>query len=299
MWKPLGALLLAAGAAAPAIAQPTAPERDASPKTDIVIQGVRPSDKQVTDFVRALTAVPSSGQISRFHSPVCPVAMGLPQVQNDRIAERMRLVAAAATMPVAPVKCSPNAFVIVAPDKAAAIRDLERRFPAYLSQLSEREVRKLTDAASPAAAWQVKSLLTADGEAAAKAVGADYYTVSGTQSPSRIKAASMPTFSVSVVVIDVKAAAGLTLTQLADYAAMRTFADVAPERIARVGVPSILDVLAQPDDRPLPVTLTYWDLGFLKSLYATDNSYYASYQRGDMQRVVKKEVEHSGRDPRN
>ena len=298
MLKSLGVLLIAAGATGPTVAQPT-PQAEASPKTDIVIQGVRPSDKQVTDFVRALTAVPSSGQLSRFHSPVCPVAMGLPQVQNDRIAQRMRQVAAAAKIRVAPAKCSPNAFVIVAPDKAAAIHDLERRFPAYLSQLSAREVRNLTDAASPAAAWQVRSLLTSDGEQAAKAVGADYYTVQGTQSPSRIKAAAMPTFSVSVVVIDVKAAAGLTLTQLADYAAMRTFADVAPERIAKVGVPSILDVLAQPDDRPLPVTLTYWDLGFLKSLYATDNSYFASYQRGDMQRVVKKEVEHSGRDPRN
>ena len=293
MWKSLVVLPLAVAAAVP-IAAESAPTDNS-----IVIQGTRPSDEQVTDFVRTLTAVPSSGQISRFHSPVCPVVMGLPQVQNDRIAERMRQVAAAARMKVGPAKCAPNAFVIVAPDKAAAIHELERRFPAYVSQLSGRELRKLTDTASPAAAWQVKSLLTSDGEPAAKAVGADYYTVQGTQNPSRIKAASMPTFSVSVVVIDVKAAAGLTLTQLADYAAMRTFADIAPERIAKVGVPSILDVLGQPGDRPLPVTMTYWDLGFLKSLYSTDNSYFASYQRGDMARVVKEEVEGAGRDSHN
>lgn len=280
-------------AAASVEAAPPPPPPSQEEET-IVVQGVRPSKKQVRDFVRALTAAPSFVQIGRFHRPVCPVAMGLAQIQNDRIAERMRQVAAAANMRVAPAKCVPNAFVIVAPDKAAAIEELERRFPQYLSQMSTHEVRKLTESSQPAAAWQVKGLLTADGEAATKAVGADYYTIRGTQSPSRIKMASMPTFSVSVVVIDLKAAAGLTVTQLADYAAMRTFADIDPTRVTSVGPPTILGVLGAPDDRPLPVTLTYWDLGFLKSLYATDNSYLASYQRGDMERVVKKELEQHG-----
>jgi hypothetical protein len=264
------------------------------PEADIVVEGVRPSPHQLRDFVRALTDVPSYGQIGRFHSPVCPVAMGLAEVQNARIVERIRQVATAAKIPVAPAKCTPNAFLIVAPDKADAIRELNHRFPVYFSAMSDREVRKLAEAPEPAAAWQVMSLLTADGLEAAKAVGADYYTVRAANTPSRIKAASKPTFKASVVVVDVKSAAGLTLTQLADYAALRTFADVDPSRIIKVGVPTILGVLGAPDDRPLPVTLTYWDLGFLKSLYATDNSYLATYQRGDMERIVKKESGQAG-----
>ena len=261
------------------------------PEADIVVQGVRPSEHQLRDFVRALTNVPSYGQIGRFHAPVCPVAMGLAPVQNDRIAERIRAVAAAAKVPVAPANCVPNAFVIIAPDKADAIRELNRRFPVYFSAMSDREIRKLAESPGPAAAWQVMSLLTADGLEAVKATGADYYTVRATNTPSRIKAASKPTFKAAVVVIDVKSAGGLTVTQLADYAAMRTFADLEPARITGVGVPTILGVLGAPNDKPLPVTLTYWDLGFLKSLYTTDNSYLATYQRGDMERVVKKETE--------
>ena len=109
-------------------------------------------------------------------------------------------------------------------------------------------------------------LLTADGLEAAKGRGHDYYTVKSADNPSHIKATSKPTFNASVVVIDVKAAAGLTLTQLADYAAMRTFADIAPARVKAVGVPTILEALGAPADKPQPVTLTYWDLGFLKSL---------------------------------
>ncbi|HEX6740932.1 MAG TPA: hypothetical protein VF079_03945 [Sphingomicrobium sp.] len=287
----IASLVLAA--ASIAVAPPPPPE------DTIVVQGVRPTKKQVRDFVRALTDVPSYGQISRFHFPVCPVAMGLAPVQNMRIAERMRRVAAAANIAVAPAKCTPNAFVIVAPDKGAAITELNRRFPAYFSQMSARDVRKLSEAPEPAAAWQVRTLLTADREVAAKATTSDAYIVKSVNTPSRIKAASMPTFTAAVVVIDVKAAAGLTLTQLADYAAMRTLADIAPERVAKVGVPSILEVLRQPDDRPLPVTLTYWDLGFLKSLYATDNAYLASYQRGDMEQVLGKEVDHPGAEPKH
>ena len=289
------ALSLAAGPFA-MFAPPSPPSQ---PSDDaIVIQGTRPSDHQVRDFVRALTAVPSYGQISRFHAAVCPVAMGLPQVQNDGIAERMRAVAAAAKIKVAPAKCTPNAFVIVAPDKAAAIKELEKRFPAYLSQMSARQVRDLTDSPEPAAAWQVKGLLTSDGLEAAKASGHDYYTVKSADNPSHIKANSKPTFTASVVVIDVDAAKGLTLTQLADYAALRTFADIAPARVTGLGVPTILGALTASQDKPIPVTLTYWDLGFLKSLYSTDNSYLATYQRGDMEQVLSKTVETSDNDPK-
>jgi len=94
-----------AGAAAEARAAP-APDDEA-----IVIQGTRPSEHQVRDFIRALTSVPSFGQIGRFHDAVCPVAMGLPQSQNEQIAQRMRQVAAVAKIKVAPAKCTPNAFV--------------------------------------------------------------------------------------------------------------------------------------------------------------------------------------------
>ena len=159
--------------------------------------------------------------------------------------------------------------------------------------MTSREVEALKTSAAPAVAWQVSSRLSSDGLPLEKPLGADYYRVSGTENPSRIRAVTEPTFLVSVVVIDLKAAGGLTTTELADYATMRTFAATDPERIVRTGAPTILGVLGQPDDKPLPVTLTYWDLAFLKSLYATDNAYYARYQRDDMERVIRQELERS------
>lgn len=284
--------------ATPAAGQTADPPRpSAEPSDDIVVEGVRQGPRQVRDFVKALTDVPYVGQLGRFHSPACPVALGLAPAQNARIAQRMRRVAAAAKIRVAPQRCVPNAFVIVAADKKAAIEGLHRRYPAYFSGMSARQVRSLAATPGPAVAWQVAGRLGADGEILKKVGGADYYIVEATDVPSRIRAASVPTFVASVVVIDRAAAAGLSLTQLADYAAMRTFAATDPGRVVRSGAPTILRLLGQPDDEPLPVTLTHWDLGFLKALYTTSNAYYARYQRGDMERVLAKELGRAGDQP--
>jgi hypothetical protein len=275
-----------AAASAPAPAAPATGE-------EIIVQGMRVNKQQVREFIRAVTEAPYEGQLGRFHAPACPVAMGLADAQNALVAARMRQVAEAAGIRVARQPCKPNIFVIVAGDRRAALDELDRRFPMYFNGMSSREVAALKASTSPAVAWQVSSRLSADGQPLEKPLGADYYRVSGTENPSRIRAVTEPTFVVSVVAIDLKAAGGLTTTELADYATMRTFAATDPERIVRTGAPTILGVLAQPDDKPLPVTLTYWDLAFLKSLYATDNAYFARYQRSDMERVIQEELERS------
>lgn len=261
------------------------------PPSEIVVQGMRVGKQQLSDFVKSVTDVGYGGQIARFHASACPVALGLTPVQNAAVARRMRQVASAAGIGVAPAECTPNVFVIAARDKKSAIDELDRRYPVYFKGLSSKEVRKLASSSEPAVAWQVRTLLTADGQLVEKSITSDIYKVEGSFTPSRIRAASKPTFVVSVVVIDLASAAGLTTTELADYAAMRTFAATDPERVVRTGVPTILGVLGQPDDKPLPVTLTYWDLGLLKALYSTDNAYYANHQRGAMEQVVKDELE--------
>ncbi len=289
-----GALL--AIAATPAPAQNPSPPQSGD---EIIVQGTRPTKRQVSDFVKALTRdVPLTGQIGRFLTPVCPVSLGLSPAQNGAVVARMRRVASAAGVETAPVPCTPNAFVIVAADKSAGIEALHHKYPAYFAGLSRDDVRDLAKSGAPAAAWQVKGLQTADGQPLNKAGGWDYYVVEGTFDVSRLKSASVPTFVASVVMIDLDSADGLTVTQLADYAAMRTFAAADPDKVMKTGAPSILTVLGQPDDRPLPITITYWDLGFLKALYATSNAYYSNRRRHEMENVVKKELQHSGESPR-
>lgn len=277
--------------AAQTVAAPAAGQSDSS---EIVVQGTRIGRQQIRDFVRSVTDVPYGGQVARFHAAACPSAVGLSDAFNAAVVERMRRVATAAGIRVARAPCTPNVFLIVTNDKKSAIEALQRQYPAYFDGLSSKDVHDLAFSPEPAVAWQVRSRLSADGDLLEKSVGTDTYRVQGTFNPSRIRTSTKPTFMASLVMVDIKAAGGLTTTELADYAAMRAFAAADPGRVIKAGVPTILGVLGQPDNAPLPVTLTYWDLGLLKALYSTDNAYYARYQGGEMERVVREELEQAG-----
>jgi len=94
-----------------------------------------------------------------------------------------------------------------------------------------------------------------------------------------------------VVVVDIDALGGLTVTQLADYAAMRAFARTDPERLEKSSVRSILTVLDTPIGGLAPVTLTEWDLAFLKALYGSAANRIAFQQRNEMKHLVAGELD--------
>jgi hypothetical protein len=280
--------------AATAVQSPTTTADHPANDRDIIVKGERIRHEQVTGFIRALSNVPGAGQIGRFHASVCPAAVGLPKRQGDAIAERMRRVAAAADIRVAKGKCTPNVFLIAVPDKGAAIQQLSKQYPAYFGSMTSRQISRLAEDQRPVVAWQVENRLSADGEELEQPMGADYYVVQGTGSGSRIRAGSVPNFIASIVMVELQAIGGLTVTQVADYAAMRAFAETDPARARQAGAPTILTILDASDDHQVPITLTAWDLGYLKSLYATSNAYYATYHRGEMAHVLKQELAKSG-----
>ena len=283
-------LLSALLTAATAVQSPTSTAAAPGNERDIIVKGQRIKHEQVTGFIKALSNVPSAGQIGRFHASVCPAAVGLPKYQGDAIAERMRRVAAAADIRVSKGKCTPNVFLIAVPDKRAAIDQLSKQYPSYFGDMISRQIKQLAEDPRPAVAWQVGNRLSADGEELEKPMGTDYYVVEGTGSGSRIRAGSMPNFLASIVVVELHAIGGLTVTQVADYAAMRAFAETDPARARQAGAPTDITILNAADDQQIPVTMTAWDLGYLKSLYTTSNAYYATYHRGEMAHVLKQEL---------
>ncbi len=262
---------------------------------EIVIEGVRERDREIERFVGALTEAPMRGQLSRFDWQVCPAVAGLPQAQADAIVERMRKVAEAASIPLAAPGCAPNALVIATPDKAATLRWLRREYPAYFRDALGQRI-DVPDEPGPATAWQIESRLDADG----RPVGIDSinqrYVVEATRAPSRITAASRPHFVGSVLVVQLDALAGLTTTQLADYAAMRVFARTDPARLERSTAPTILTVLGASMDSEIPLSMTEWDLAFLRALYGSAENHYASQQRGEMRRLVESELDRARED---
>ena len=120
----------------------------AEPPSEIVVQGTRVGKEQIRDFVKAVTNVPFEGQVGRFDAAACPSSVGLTPAQNTAVAERMRKVATAAGIRLAPAQCTPNVFVVVTRDKRAAIDAIDRQFPGYFGDMSSKDVNEL--ASSPA-----------------------------------------------------------------------------------------------------------------------------------------------------
>ena len=282
-------ILLALLLGAPAAAVPSPP----AAQSDIVVEGRRSGKQAIHDFVAAVTPAPTGGQLVRFQDAVCPAATGLPEAQNVQIVARMRQVADAIGLRLATQPCGPNALVIVAGDKQQFIAALRARYPVYFrTGLDERAV--IPREKGPATAWHIDGLLTADhAPAAVHTPAADgrpgtYYMTSSMDS-SRLRPPAIPRFLAGVLVVEAKALAGLTTRQLADYAALRLYATTDPGAL-KPSASSILGILDAPMGSAIPLSLTSWDLSFLKGLYHNDDRQFANRQRNQIERSVRKEV---------
>ena len=268
MTRPLRALLLFAALAVTAGAA-AAQDAQAPGDQSIIVTGRKVTKQEIKDFVRDLTPVSSAIQISRFERAVCPAAFGLPPAQAQAVANRMRRVAKSIGLAVGGDHCAPNVVVIVASDKRALIEQLAKQRPDYLGDIPNRRIAELGRQPGPAAAWQIAGPeVNADG----MEINTDLNDAAPTNRtitpPSRLTIAARPQFDAAVVVVERAALAGLTTTQLADYAAMRAYAGADPARIRDPGAPTILRILDAPMGSAVPVTMTSWDFAFLNSFYA-------------------------------
>lgn len=283
-----------APAQAQAQASPQAAEPEARPP-DIVVEGKRAGDREISEFVNALARVPPGGQLAQFDAGVCPASLGLGQALDAAVAKRMRRVAAAAGIPLAREGCAPNVLVLVTDRKRETIEGLSKSHPALFAGLSEIRVRTLAKAPGPAAAWHLEGMLGSDGTQLFRDPQSGILSLNTTTPASRVKALSRPQFLGAVVMVELQALAGVTATQLADYAALRAFAETEPARAAKASMPSILTLIEDhAAGREPPLSLTQWDLSFLKSLYATSNAYQGNLQRGAMKQAFKKDLEAAG-----
>ena len=283
----LAVLGSALGLALPAAAQNSTARSDSG---DIIVEGKRIEKKEVDQFVRALTDTRPFEQISRFEWEVCPVALGLDPRQAGAIARRIRAVAAAAGAPIAKAGCNPNILVLATQDPQKLIAVLRKKFPYIFRDPIDQPVH--ISGTGPALAWHVEGALTRDNLPAtvANTPTTKYYRSDSTVS-SRLTPPIRSHFLLGVLILDSDSLAGLTTTQVADYATMRLLARTDPDNLDRIAVPTILSILEAAPDSRVPVTLTNWDFSYLKALYGSAVHRYASSQQGEMQRLVRKDLQ--------
>jgi len=270
-----------------AFAAPVLSAQPASDVPEIVVEGTKEQDRRIQDFVGSLTDVPLGGQLSRFDWAVCPSAVGLPDVQNQAATERMRRVAAAAGMRLAGAGCRPNALLVVADNKQEFVDGLHDKYPVYFADRWGRP-NKPEVQPGPVAAWHVETFVDSNGKVPVRQRELKYFISDSTDS-SRLNPHSGLNMVAGVVVIERFALAGLTTTQVADYASMRIFARTDPMKL-KASAPTILDILDSPMGSAVPVTMTEWDLGFLRALYASHGRQYANRQRKEMQGLLRKDL---------
>jgi hypothetical protein len=274
--------------ASPAAGQQQQQQQPDESASDIVVTGARVREEQVREFVSILSP-PRGSSIPRFIDQVCPVTVGVAPAQKEAVNARLREVAAAIGLSVAGRDCAPNAFVIVVGDKRAFIELLARERGYSFGTMSRAEIGRLARSPGPAAAWQLSGPVDANGRPL-RAVGGVYVNRT-TQPPSRLRSVSPQAFDASAVVIESAALEGLTTTQVADYAAMRLFAKLDPARLPAAGPPTILTALEAPMGSEVPVTLTDWDVGLLRGLYASSTGLHASGQQSQIVRQVTRQLE--------
>lgn len=259
----------------------------------IVVTGKKLTPEAVSNFIESVTA-DSAGQIAMFKEPIWPASFGLPESLNRVVQRRLSEDAVLVGLGTAREGCEPNVIVIVADSPGTLIAALVGKPPDMFARLELSQIQEILKTKEPARTWQaieprgadgrpLERLMFVNGLPAGPHAWANYGALA-----SRLRAGIRPRLVSSFVVIDADAAEGLTLTQIADYAAMRT--------LARTRVKSVLDrptILAIIDggrqDRTVGA-LTAWDLAYLRALCRTSNGVSAQMQHIAMASAMKREL---------
>lgn len=257
---------------------------------DIVVQGNRNFEQDVSDFVSVVAPGSNRSQLKRFEERICPRAFGLQEAHARLVVSRIRKVAAEAGIPQAGRNCVANILVFVTPDKRKFMAALHRLHPSIFPDgWSSWHVESVINSATPVEVWQFEDAVWYDGRRmrGVAAGRTKYEDESKLTSTSRIRPSSRRAVSAAFMVVQADALAGITPTQLADYAAMRTLSQAKDGSVAALPRDSILGIFGAPPNSAIPASLTAWDLNYLRALYKSDNNQYAGAQRSSIKRLMK------------
>jgi hypothetical protein len=240
-------------------------------------------------FVRqVMTTV--DGQFPRFVDPVCPMVVGLPERYAQVVLDRIRSVAADADVRLDKPRCSPNVLVIIAADGDRLVKDMRSQVPTIFGSLSPGDIRKVMRQ-GPVHVWSGVQLRNEDGETAGGGAGLNSESaaaVINVKTASIIEMSTQQATVFAVMVVDDDAIMGKTLTQLADYAAMRTLggARVPESGKAADTILTLFDASAV-----APPHLTSFDRSYLKGLYKSRPLGRGMVQAGQIARTIVKDAE--------
>jgi len=296
------ALMCGLGAlAAPAMAQSDEPEVGST----IVVTGRQPVGEDETLEVVRRVARPVDGQLARFQQPVCPKVIGFEERYENIVAERIKALAEDVGARVGGAGCVANLFVVIVDDGREFVHVLQREEPGAFAGLSRREFAALADGEGAARSWNSTVVTNSAGAVAGtpaptpgsgtvktgyqgSSVSVGNANVMRVYEGSNINPSTQQAIASAWVVLETGATFGKTLTQLADYAAMRGLAMVRPSEFAE-SADTIL-TLFEPGGYDAP-ELTGFDVAYLKGLYSIEGRRWARQQVRQLAGAITRESE--------
>ena len=291
--------LVLAALAAPALAQSETDE-------PIVVTGKLPLTEDETLEVVRRVARPVDGQLARFQEPVCPRVTGFQPQYEAIVAERIKATAEAVGVGAGREGCVTNLYVVIVDDGREFVAEMHRQHPEVFAGLSKRELAALAENEGAARSWSSTALTNSDGAVAGtpaptagggnvkwgyqgSSVSVGGASVMRVREGSNINPSVQQAIVSAWVVVETGATFGKSLTQIADYAAMRGLAMVRPGELAN-SADSIL-ALFEPEASAAPPELTQFDRAYLTSLYRVQGRRWARQQVRQMANAMARESE--------
>ena len=269
---------------------------------DIVVTAPRaPTEQEVRRQGRMITRGGDfyHEPLARFEDPVCPGISGLPVAVASLMVDRIRYDAERVGAPLdKSADCKANIVVAFVRNGATAVRELLKTKSFLFAGLETAEANEIDAEAGPVRAWNTTVVRTRFGEPESPRLQQGPVKMSGSvslgpvpvtivpSSDSHIYLASRLDIASSVIVIDVAAIDGLSVDQIADYAAMRALARTRP---ARVGSPAATILSLFDPTGPSPAQMTTFDLAYLRSLYNAASNVPAVVKIGGISRAWRRD----------
>lgn len=296
-----GSLLVIGLCASLAAAPPPPPQPNA-----IIVQGERGSEKEVREraaqFVRTTGVAAGTVPAARWLDPVCVQVQGLEAVGKRAAEAKMRSVAQATGIAVAPESCRPNIVVSFTQDGAGLAQEIHRRDPHRLGQSSQREQERVLTGSAPIR-WIYSTEVrgrdgarliegggagqtmpgTHDGSGAGSSLGGDSTMMH--YGSSIVSTMTNRALTSAIVIIDTDHAMGRRLDTLAAYAALVAYAEIRNREAKPDG--SILGLF---ESGAPPRDLTPQDAAFLRALYRMPLDREAMRHRGQLVHEITRQV---------
>jgi hypothetical protein len=270
----LAALLLSASpeTVSTQTAPQTAPAASSSDEPtdlgDVVVEGRRLQD-MTEDFVREVGQPARGRGLARWKDGVCVGVANLQPEMAQYIVDRVSTVAQDLGLKPGEPGCNPSVLIVAAADGNAFTQEFVAMRPRLFvmgasgTDLGRNALERFKTTERPVRWWTVSMPTDSDTGAVAVRLPGEEAPMIQVRGASRLTTQIVDVTKRSFVIVDVNKINGVNLTQLADYIAMVTLAQVDPDADTS-GYATVLNLFQTPDQVE---GLTEWDMAYLQGLY--------------------------------